>query len=848
MFSGAERSAGGDHDPLTGGLSLSALRALAAASIVIPLLFLCLAARQSYQQHMHEAESTVRRGAEIVGEQVLRVLEVHDLVIGRVDDRVSGMSWDEISNSEDLHRWLLQLDESLPTLDVIWLIDPGGKGRNSSRYFPAPSTSRVADRDYFAALKENDTGSFIGEPRPGRSTAGLFFNVARRRTAPGGAFDGLIVTSLNPAYFAEALNGLTLSPDDSFSVIRDDGTGLARGPQPLQQPMRLSSESGFLRAIRGGTEAPYRSVAQLDGIERLYWYMKLPGYPVYVSFGRSVGAVLAAWYRDLMLYSGLAVASAGALSAMTFLAMRRTRQQLVAAARLRDSEARYQMLFRDAPVGLLLARVGPEGSLAIEEINPALASITGLARDRVVGQSPGAAFEGEIGASVEDHYRQSIASKQPVEYEVQGDGPTGRYVRRAIVRPILDESGEVTKVLGTSMDITESRRLEEQLRRAQKMEALAALVSGVAHDFNNLLTVIMGNLDLARRAKDDRRPRLIENAIQAVEQGRKLTAQLLAFGRGQVLQVEFVDIPQLITSTHQMLAQSLRGDISIDIDLAEDLWPVRVDPSQLQVALINLAANARDAMPNGGMFSVTAENIVLQDGRLSEAVAIAVSDTGIGIPRDVLSRIFEPFFTTKEVGKGSGLGLAQVYSFAQQSGGSVDVRSEEGRGTTVTLYLPKAPAHAERTTPSHSRKVESGGPKRKLKVLLVEDNADVAEVGRTLLTERGHRVRVCGSAGEGLQALDEEQFDAVCSDLVMPGGQNGLDLARIVRQRMPDVPVILMTGYSEAAGAAIEDGFTLLTKPYDPSELAAAVENAEAGTASRNVVPFSRQSQNRADK
>ena len=229
-------------------------------------------------------------------------------------------------------------------------------------------------------------------------------------------------------------------------------------------------------------------------------------------------------------------------------------------------------------------------------------------------------------------------------------------MRRAIVRPILGESGEVIRVLGTSMDITEARKLEEQLRRAQRMEALAALVSGVAHDFNNLLTVIMGNLDLARRARDDRRPRLIENAIQAVEQGRKLTAQLLAFGRGQVLQVELVDIPQLIASTHQMLAQSLRGDIAIEIDMAEDLWPIRVDPSQLQVALINLAANARDAMPSGGMFLVTAENVVLQDGRLSEAVAIAASDTGIGIARDVLSRIFEPFFTTKEVGKGVGLG------------------------------------------------------------------------------------------------------------------------------------------------------------------------------------------------
>ena len=385
------------------------------------------------------------------------------------------------------------------------------------------------------------------------------------------------------------------------------------------------------------------------------------------------------------------------------------------------------------------------------------------------------------------------------------------------------------------MDVTKARELEEQLRRAQKMEALAALVSGVAHDFNNLLTIMMGNLDLARRAKDDRKPRLIENAIQAIDQARKLTEQLLAFGRRQALKPEVIEIPSLMAATHDMLAQSLRGDIAIELDLAEDLWPVQADASQLQVALINLAANARDAMPKGGSFGVSAQNLVLRDGGLTEAVAISVSDTGAGIARDVLARVFEPFFTTKEVGKGSGLGLAQVYGFAQQSGGSVNIRSELDRGTTVTLYLPRAARQTDSQLPS-ARAQQQDSVRRKLRVLLVEDNPEVAEVGRMLLTEAQHDVRVCGSVAEALTVLVTQAFDLVCSDLVMPGGQDGLDLARIVRERWPHVPVLLMSGYSDAAGAALAEGFLLLTKPYQPMEFLAKVDEAVSGNPPSNTV------------
>jgi PAS domain S-box-containing protein len=394
-------------------------------------------------------------------------------------------------------------------------------------------------------------------------------------------------------------------------------------------------------------------------------------------------------------------------------------------------------------------------------------------------------------------------------------------------------------------EIAERERAEGRLVQAQKIEALGQLTGGIAHDFNNLLTVVMGNLDLLKRASEERRARLIENALHAVEQGRRLTAQLLAFGRRQSLQPEVVDLNELISGMQDMLAQSLRGDIRVELDLSGDLWQVKVDAAQLRIALINLAANARDAMPKGGAFAVRTRNTILRPGDAKTAVAIEVSDTGSGMPPDVLARAFEPFFTTKDVGKGTGLGLAQVYGFVQQSGGSVDLRSEAGHGTTVTLYLPRADAQAATGEPA----AMPPGPQRSARILVVEDNPQVAELAAAILDEWGHSVLRVGDASEALRKLEQdERFDLVFSDIVMPGGMNGLDLARLIRSRWPSLPVVLATGYNEAAGNPEDEGFPLLRKPYRPEDLLSAVAAALGGASRKkphrrhgaNVVPLTR--------
>ncbi|MDD1534950.1 MULTISPECIES: ATP-binding protein [unclassified Bradyrhizobium] len=378
------------------------------------------------------------------------------------------------------------------------------------------------------------------------------------------------------------------------------------------------------------------------------------------------------------------------------------------------------------------------------------------------------------------------------------------------------------------LEMNERARVEETLRQAQKIEAIGQLTGGVAHDFNNLLMVISGGLDMLDRQTDpSRRRRLMDGMIQAAQRGASLTKQLLAFSRRQTLRPQPVDVAAQIGGMRELLDRSLRGDVHVEFDFPDSLWPVEVDPGELELVILNLAVNARDAMPNGGTIVVRGENLPdLNDEEIAgDYVRLSVIDTGIGMPAEILSRVFEPFFTTKDVGKGSGLGLAQVHGFATQSRGTVRIQSEVGRGTSIELYLPRS--FDVPSSERHLIDLTRVRPKRSNqgRVLLVEDDDEVASLVSEMLGQLGYDVTRAGSAAAALGALaDGRSIDLIFSDIMMPGGMNGVELAREIKKRRNDIPVLLTSGYAEASFHEAETaGIRILAKPYRIDELAAAL-------------------------
>ena len=376
---------------------------------------------------------------------------------------------------------------------------------------------------------------------------------------------------------------------------------------------------------------------------------------------------------------------------------------------------------------------------------------------------------------------------------------------------------------------------ESALRQSQRLEAIGQLTGGVAHDFNNLLMIVSGAVQrLRRELPDEKFKRLLDMIATATQRGENLTRQLLSYSRRQMLTPQVIDLTRRLPEIREMLMRSLRGDIAIKVEVPSEPCAVKVDPGELELALLNLAVNAQDAMPSGGTLSLRIKPVTLKgeavaDGLRGEFVALRVADTGCGIPADILPRVFEPFFTTKEIGKGTGLGLSQVYGFAKQSGGTASVSSAEGRGSVIMLYLPRSqetPQPVAVDAPATAT-VSSGG-----NVLVVEDNPEVAEVGGAYLKQLGYRVLTVDNARTALDRLRQNtDIDLVFSDILMPGGMNGLELARAVRAQYPGIAVLLTTGYSASAQDAVRAGVIVLQKPYDIAALERAIREAMAGRA-----------------
>jgi PAS domain S-box-containing protein len=433
-----------------------------------------------------------------------------------------------------------------------------------------------------------------------------------------------------------------------------------------------------------------------------------------------------------------------------------------------------------------------------------------VARDRAVLES------GEI----------QVTPEEPVSTRDKG-------VRllRTIKVPLKDKNGKAEYLLGYSEDITEKKAIEQQLRQAVKMEAVGQLTGGVAHDFNNLLGIIIGNLDIAaeQAASDPALREIILEALNGALRGAELTRRLLAFSRKQPLQPAVIDLNQGLPQIAGMLRRTLGEQLTVELHPGAELWPVRVDPAQLDEAILNLAINARDAMPKGGTVSIETHNVRLDqdytranpEAAPGEYVQLAVSDTGAGMSAEVIDHCFEPFFTTKGIEKGTGLGLSMVYGFVKQSGGHIKIYSELGHGTTVKIYLPRSDGGAI----EHARTAADQAPAPGTElVLMVEDNSDLRAVTLKQLTDLGYRTLEAENAKAALKILSERpDIDLLFTDIVMPGGITGTELAREAKRLYPKLKILLTSGYTARAmanGFHDIEGLELLNKPFRKRDLA----------------------------
>ncbi|WP_313519903.1 PAS domain S-box protein [Pseudomonas sp.] len=494
---------------------------------------------------------------------------------------------------------------------------------------------------------------------------------------------------------------------------------------------------------------------------------------------------------------------------------RRTHHALV------DSERQFRLLV-DGVSDYAIYLLDPEGFIV--SWNNGAQRIKGYQAEDIIGAHFSRFYtEEDRRHQLPQHALRSALDNRRYEAEgwrVRRDGE--RFWASVVIDAIHDEEGRHVGFAKVTRDITErvetQQRLDEareQLFQAQKMEALGQFTGGLAHDFNNLLTVILGATDLALRLSGDARlNKLLENTRQAALRGGDITRQLLSFARRKPLETHRVELGELLENSAPLLQQSLRSDIRLLLYIGENLHPLQIDPAELELALLNLVINARDAIEEAGEIHLRAENVLLEerhDGLCGDFVALSVRDTGRGMPAEVRSRVFEPFFTTKTFGKGTGLGLAQVHGFAQQSRGAVDVRSEPAQGTCFTLYLPA---------------LEDGAALQPQvpRILLVEDDEVLADVTASMLETMGYRVESVGDADQALQRLLRSSgYRLLLSDVIMPGRTNGLELANKVRERLPELPILLTSGYSEI----VIDGhsaYPLLPKPFSYDGLAQAVQ------------------------
>ncbi len=819
-----------------------------AASVLLPTALFGYLTWRDHDAYLERAEERVRQTTEILHEHALKVLETQEIAMDWLENRIEGLDWAEIERRElELHELVTSIVERYEQIVQMGVMDPQGR-LVASTVYPVPPTN-LGNRDYTQALMAGFRGTYIGEPIVGRFTAKPQFVTARARRGVFGKFNGGMFVSAHQDYFVDFWRATARAEGSTVTMFRDDGVLLATSGHETQIVERMRSDSPLLARIKLADQGIFVGPAEEGVGTAIYGFKKLRHYPAYVAYAISTDAVFAPWRQQLARYGLLTLLIAMSLVAMTLLTMRYVIGQERSASQLADTTERlraemrsreqaetdmrrsqedFRYLYLKTPV--MLHSINRDGRLI--NVSDYWLESLGYTRDEVIGRrfsdfiaEPGRTHARDVGRQMliqEGHRLQ-------VPYQlIRKDGSMIDVLMNALAQ--RDEHGEFVRSLTVTFDVTDWKRTEAQLRQAQKMEAIGQLTGGVAHDLNNLLTVIMAGLERAERNPADagRLRRAIETAQRGAERAASLTTQLLAFSRRQPLEPKAVEVGRLLTRMTELLRRTLGEAIEIEAVAGGGLWLAYCDPSQLENALVNLALNARDAMPGGGKLTLEASNAHLDhdyaqtnpDARPGRYAMISVTDTGCGMSVDVLEHAFEPFFTTKPEGRGTGLGLSQVFGFIKQSGGHVKIYSEVGHGTTVKIYLPRAqPGVVD--TEEHA--AADASPRGHETVLVVEDDPDVRAAVVEMVEDLGYAVVQAGNPDDAFAMLNQQHIDLLFTDVVMPGTMKSTELAERARQLQPRIKVLFTSGYSENAivhHGRLDVGVHLITKPYKRDQLA----------------------------
>jgi PAS domain S-box-containing protein len=805
------------------------------------------------------AEIGTRELARLLEQYARRTFETADLISHQVATRVAALGGPAaVAGDEEFHRWLKDLSRRTAG-DYIMVVDGGALPVALNHVFPAPHLD-FRDRRWFQAHLAG-ADRHVGEAIYSRVTREILFTYSIAIRDRAGRLTGAVQVAQRPGFFQQQAEASEIGQGTVLAMLDVEGRILARTGMTQDQVGRTITVAPPSATNGAGT---LHVPSAIDGDARIISYRHLADWPVIVAASVPVDSAFAPYRAALVWSGGIVGAVAFGLVFLTALALRlarreekareelaranaalrdaateleqrvaeRTRALAAARDQLAESEHRFRAIFNSTMqfIGLM----APDGTLL--EANDAALAFGGVRREEVVGHKVWETRWFEMGEATQARLHAAVAAAAagtPQRYEEVVRGGDRLAAIDFSIRPLRDATGRVTLLVPEGHDLTELKAAEARLREAQKMETLGQLTGGVAHDFNNLLMAVLGNLALLKKRlpEDPRLARLVDGALQGAERGAALTQRLLAFARRQELRPAPVDLAQLVRGMQELLERSVGPGIRIVAELPDGLPAAMVDANQLELALLNLAVNARDAMPQGGTITVALAAAqapspgapTLTPGAY---LRLSVQDTGAGMDARTLARATEPFFTTKGPGRGSGLGLSMVQGLAQQSGGGLALTSRPGAGTLAAIWLPRATEAAAASPPAPDEAPEARPEPRR--VLVVDDDPLVAAGTALMLEDLGHAASVARSAPEALEMLDAGSgFDLVLTDYAMPG-MNGLDLADRLRRDRPGLKVALATGHAELPAEETE-WLPRINKPYGQKELAALVARLTGG-------------------